>query len=605
MARAPEPLDEKTLRISTGKIERAWDELRKHPLTGPLLQRAKLRVMETMPQNPGMFVQVNAGGDIYANPQNHPRPVSEWTFAIAHALLHLAFGHIRKMQRGFVWNIACDCVVNEFLGRMRIGTQPEGFLRLPPGMPNDEEKLYIMLSKGGPLPKGNTTNGAAVDMIAGGQSKANWPDIFARAIRKAAKAALSSAAGDDEEVRPPQMARAWFVKNYPLLGAVLQHLKIVENAKFCERMGVRVAAVSPRKRELILNPGWALDDNELRYVMAHMALHAGLRHAERRKWRDAFLWNAACDYCINSWLTRMPLLMRSCKPPADGFLLAPEFQDRRPEEIYDELLRNEKASRKLITFAGEGVCDLLSQSAAADAAEAEREEVSVDDRLLLDALLRGYQLHTEAGRGPLPYTLLDELKALEHPPLPWDVQLARWFDEHVPPLERVRTYGRPSRRQSSTPNIARPRYVWPDDETAVRSTFGLIVDSSGSLAPKFLSVALSAISMYALSRGIRFVRLVYSGGELNDAGLVTAEELNKPVRISERGSPFMQAGLDVLHADRNFEQDAPVLILTGMPVDKIKTHRDHAFLVKEGARLPYRTNAPLIEVPETIDAQLG
>lgn len=601
MARPTEPLDEKTLRISTSKIERAWDELKRHPLTGPLIVRAKLRIMTAMPQNPGMFVQVNAAGDIYANPQNHPRPVGEWQFAIAHALMHLAFGHFKRLQRGIVWNIACDCVVNEFLGRMRIGTHPEGFLRLPPGMPNDEEKLYTMLSKGGPLPKGNTTNGAAADMMGGAQSKANWADIFARAIRKAAKAALSSAAGDDDEVRPPHMARAWFVKNYPLLGAVLQHLKIVENAKFCERMGVRVAAVCPRRRELVLNPGWALDDNELRYVMAHMALHAGLRHAERCKWRDPFFWNAACDYCINSWLTRLPLLMRSCKPPNDGFLLAPEFQDRTPEEIYDELLRNEKTSRKLITFAGEGVSDVLSQGSEDEKAV----DVAVDDRLLLDALLRGYQLHTEAGRGTLPHTLLDELRALEHPPLPWDVQLARWFDENVPPLERVRTYGRPSRRQSSTPNIARPRYVWPDDETASRSSFGLVVDTSGSLAPKFISVALSAISMYALSRNIRFIRLVYSGGELHDAGLVTAEELNKPIMVTERSTPLIQAGLDVMHADRNFEQDAPVLLLTGMPVDRIKTLRNHAFLVKEGARLPYRTAAPMMEVPERVDAQFG
>ena len=41
-----------------------------------------------------------------------------------------------------------------------------------------------------------------------------------------------------------------------------------------KRLGVRVAAVNVRRRELILNPGWALNDAELRYVLAHMTLHA-------------------------------------------------------------------------------------------------------------------------------------------------------------------------------------------------------------------------------------------------------------------------------------------------------------------------------------------
>ena len=189
MAKQPAPMDEKTLRISTGKIERAWEDLRKQPLTGPLVQRARLKILEQPPQNPAMFTTVNSAGEVFANPFNHPRQPGEWVFTLAHSLMHLAFGHVRQAQRGILWNIACDCIVNDFLGRMRIGTQPEGLLRLPPGMPNDEQKLFTMLSQTGNPPKGFTTNGTAVDMSATGAAKANWADIFARAIRRAAKAA--------------------------------------------------------------------------------------------------------------------------------------------------------------------------------------------------------------------------------------------------------------------------------------------------------------------------------------------------------------------------------------------------------------------------------
>ena len=123
--KTPPPLDEKDLKISTQRIERAWEDLRKHPLIGPLVTRAKLRIIDYQPQIPAMFSTVSSAGDIYANPFNYPRTIGEWTFVLAHGLLHLAFGHVRNARRGIAWNIACDCVVNEFMARMRIGVAAE------------------------------------------------------------------------------------------------------------------------------------------------------------------------------------------------------------------------------------------------------------------------------------------------------------------------------------------------------------------------------------------------------------------------------------------------------------------------------------------------
>ena len=588
MAKTPPPLDEKHLRLSTARIEKAWEALRKHVLMGPLVMRAKLKIINYQPQVPAMFTTVASSGEIFANPFNYPRSLEEWTFVLAHSLLHLAFGHSRHIKRGIVWNIACDCVVNEFLARMRIGTAPEGFLHLPPGMPNDEEKLFTIWSQNGSSPKGDTTNGSAVDMSASGSAKANWADIFARAVRRAAKESLNLAAGEHAELGQAAQARAWFVKNYPLLGAVLQHFKLIEDARLCERLQIRVAAVSPARRELLLNPGWAMSDGEYRYVLAHMALHAGFQHLQRREGRDPFVWNAACDYCVNSWLARMPLLKTNCNAPGEGQLLSAEFQDLSPEEIYERLNRNPKAAHKLITLAGESTPDVLGI--------AEEKEDGTSGRLLLDALLRGYQIHTESGKGALPYTLIDELRALEHPPLAWDVQLAQWFDKHIPPVERVRTYGRASRRQSATPNIARPKYVWPDTEHMQRATFGLIVDSSGALAPEILAEAIGAIGVYALSRNIQQVRIVTSGAGLCDLGMVAADIISHEIASSPRSTPKLQPAIELLDSARDFPTEAPVLILAGMPCDRIGTRREHAFLVRKGNRLPFQTDAAVIGI---------
>ena len=41
-------------------------------------------------------------------------------------------------------------------------------------------------------------------------------------------------------------------------------------------------------------------------------------------------------------------------------------------------------------------------------------------------------------RGLLPAGLIEEIRALSQPPIPWDVELAQWFDHYFAPLERRR-----------------------------------------------------------------------------------------------------------------------------------------------------------------------
>lgn len=112
----------------------------------------------------------------------------------------------------------------------------------------------------------------------------------------------------------------------------------------------------------------------------------------------------------------------------------------------------------------------------------------------------GLSLHDQLGHSMLPAGLVAEIRALVHPPLTWDVALARWFDEHFPAVERQRSYARPSRRQAANPAVPMSGYRRPEEAVA-RRTFGVVLDTSGSVTHELLGRALGAVASYAAARG--------------------------------------------------------------------------------------------------------
>mgnify|MGYP007069855675 CR=1 FL=1 len=112
------------------------------------------------------------------------------------------------------------------------------------------------------------------------------------------------------------------------------------------------------------------------------------------------------------------------------------------------------------------------------------------DEFYRNALGQGleYELSTRR-RGFLPAGLVEEIRALAVPPVPWDVKLSEWFNNHISPLEKHRSYAHPSRGQSCTPDIPRARYITSETENAVR-TFGVIIDTSGSMETSEIGKAL-------------------------------------------------------------------------------------------------------------------
>jgi predicted metal-dependent peptidase len=305
-----------------------------------------------------------------------------------------------------------------------------------------------------------------------------------------------------------------------------------------------------------------------------------LRHTNRQLGRDAYLWNVACDYVINDWL----IDMRVGSPPAMGLLHDVQLKGLSAEEVYDRIVVDMRRMRKLLTLAGRQ-CDMLDRRLS----PAKGDFTDLDD-FYRTQLGKGLLLHESQGRGLLPAGLLEEIRALLQAPISWEVELARWFDHHFPPIERHRSYARMSRRQSATPDIPRPRAV-PDPRWRDGRTFGVVLDSSASMNRLLLAKALGAIASYAQAKEVPAVRVVFCDAAAYDMGYMLAEDIAGRVQIMGRGGTVLQPAIDLLQAATDFPKEGPVLIITDGQCDKLSCQRSHAFLLLAGKRLPFVTRA--------------
>lgn len=576
---------------------------RGHPLLAPLLTVARVRLERT----PGVFgreawVRVEHDGRILLNARRRGEPEA-WLYGVAHALLHLGFGHFRPHPRPALWLAACDLVVARFLDALRLGRHPDGVpLERLPELGADEAAVSRALEVRPeflPALQALSLNGPAPDMVGHlipwekpryGQ-QVSPEECLARGLRAAVSKAVQvaggalasmSAAGPAET--EGTRARRWLIDHYPLVGALAASFDLIEDAETCRRHAIRIAAVDISGRTVYLNPASGLSTEESRFVLAHEFLHAGLRHEARCRGRDHFLWNCACDFLINDWLIeagvgRVP----------DGLLYDPALKGESAETVYDRLAKDLRRASKLATLRGTGFGDIIDD-------ELGRGPTTTDlDAFYRQCLTHGLAVHLERGRGLLPAGLVEEVRALGQPPLPWDVALGRWLSGHVPPREAVRTYARPSRRQGASPDVPRPRLV-PVSEREHARTFGVVLDTSGSMDNRMLGKGIGAVASFALARDVPGLRLVFCDAAPHDAGYVDPAGLLDRVAVRGRGGTVLQPAVDLLLAAPDFPKDAPVLIVTDGFCDRLTCPRPHAFLVPAGHRLPFLPKGPVFEM---------
>lgn len=576
-----------------------------HPIFSPLMYRVSTTRLEQENKCPREgWGLVTSNGMIYLNPKRYADK-DEWVYILTHCLLHLGFGHVKQRENQVAWNAACDVYVSRFLQDLKFGRPPEGMGARVEGYPRDEENIYRRFIEEG-IPEECRSFGLGEnDMLIEDKQhsiwwynkEVTWEELFGLGLSNAVARAVDFAGGAVESMSiytndprsTSQKARSWFMSSFPLLGALAAGFKIIEDPLICQRLQISVAAVDAEARELYMNPAAGLDEEECRFVMAHELLHVALRHHARRQGRDPYYWNIACDYVINQWLIEMGI---GHMPPF-GLLYDPELKGMNAEAIYDVIVTNLRKYRKLATLRGYGACDMLEPK--------EREWWKHGEGLTLDefyrrALAQGLQYHQQEGRGTIPAGLIEEILAQSQPPIAWDVELAHWFDEHFPPVEKVRTYARPSRRQSSTPDIPRPRYV-TDWRYLEGRTFGVVLDTSGSMPRELLAKALGAIASYSLAHEVPAVRVVFCDAYPYDQGYMSPEDIAGRVKVRGRGGTVLQPGIHLLEKAEDFPDEGPILIITDTYCeDRLLVRRDHAYLVPDGKQLPFPARGPVFYV---------
>lgn len=230
---------------------------------------------------------------------------------------------------------------------------------------------------------------------------------------------MSTAGGhswDAKSETPVKRAAKWFLTHYPLLGGMAAPFKVIEDYELCQKNQIYIVAVDPVRGEIYCNPTADFSTEEWRFVLAHEYLHAGLMHHNRCVGRDRYLWNVACDFCVNGWLVEM----ENGQMPLDGLLYDKGLAGMSTEAICDILIKEMRKYRKLGTFRGYGKGDILSHPLPQFGSL--REAVSLDG-FFRNCLREGLDFHT-GDRGYLPAGLVKEIRSLTTPSIPWEVELA-------------------------------------------------------------------------------------------------------------------------------------------------------------------------------------
>lgn len=374
-----------------------------------------------------------------------------------------------------------------------------------------------------------------------------------------------------------------FFNKYPFFASMASLFELETRAEVCRSLDIQYGAIDVNNRKIYLNTFNLNNDELLDFVFAHEMLHASLKHAARKKNREHLMWNLACDFVINQWLVEMKV----GKAP-DGIFLDSSLAGFSAEEIYEMIKENSDLLRKMMTMknreAGHkykrnknkgGDCDMFNNPQSDSGVFGDLHDAAAK------AMLQGYDVYTNMGRGNLPAGLEEEIRILQQPAIPWEVELATWISQRFPDDEKKRTYSRVSRRPSITADIPMPSWKVPFHEKSTR-TFGVILDTSGSMDAQLLGKCLGAIAAYAKLHDVMEVRLICCDTQPYDVGYVKVDDIKNRMKVYGRGGTVLQPAMDFLEIQKDFPKGAPVLVLTdGYFEPGLRISRNCAFLVPD------------------------
>jgi len=92
-------------------------------------------------------------------------------------------------------------------------------------------------------------------------------------------------------------AKTALILEHPFVGSIALNMPMT--------LSDDVPTAGTNGKRVVFNPQFVdtLDDEELKFLVAHECFHPMLEHIFRRGERDTYKWNMACDYVINKLLT--------------------------------------------------------------------------------------------------------------------------------------------------------------------------------------------------------------------------------------------------------------------------------------------------------------
>lgn len=543
---------------------------------------------------------------------------ADWALYLTHLIYHLAFNLLQppaNHPNPALWRFACECIINHRIGEVPFTTLPQGFPILPTQRnifrpttvttgifcPKVDQVITEWM-EGNRLPTHydftSPLGNNQWDILADSVAENKYYSLYALGYVQTLKPMNARHRHADGKI---ERAYHWVEHSFPLLSAVTSEFKLDYN--HAADYNIVLGAVAAQEQIIFVNPDAPISELEWRWVLVHEILHVVLEHHQRRYDRDPLLWNVACDYVINNWLEQMGVGMQP-----EGVLYKKEYMGRDAESIYDELLQNGGNEQlKLVTFRGEGLSDIL------DFDQQFRQSNPPPKRSPFGRFRNNVRQMTQSNgkrmieqgqeqegsyAGDLPGDLIEQLDlgsllTEQVNPPEWKVELAQWLDWQLAPHGMARSYSRLNRRQSATPMIPMAGRA----KTGLHApTYGVILDTSGSMSNTLLQKGLAAVVAFSQLQGVSHIRMVMCDTRPFDEGYIPLGKLQEPYKIYGRGGTVLQPAVELLEQASDFPEDAPILIITDGAIDVLSIGRDHAFLLPGNGKLPFEPQGPVFRI---------
>lgn len=319
-------------------------------------------------------------------------------------------------------------------------------------------------------------------------------------------------------------AKVQLYENQPFFSYIVNHMSITEDSKNVPTMGVDA------KGNLFYNTAFVdkLNDEELKTILSHEAMHCALLHLKRLGSRDRKIWNYSTDLAVNTLLQTnnfvfpngklKPILPDTNNSYKAGKKIIKDVDKKTAEMLYNELY---DACDKInipvfdIHIFSDGEGDNKDKSFC-DGSDKESDKWK---SIITEAAYFAKQ------KGSLSANMERMVEKILNKKLNWKQLLYRYITNEV---QHDFTYARPSRKFISTgiyfPSTAR-------ENIKIMAA----IDTSGSIGQKELALFLGEIYKITKSFPNMELEVLFHDSEISSRSKFNRSNLHKIVNLKPTG----------------------------------------------------------------------